>query len=117
MSVHATQGPLGRLVGGYTYADKLPSVSPEPVELASGCYMFCRREVLEAVGGFDESYFLYFEDYDLSRRIARYGSIYELPTVRIRHLGGRTARRGLRRIRYFVQSAYIFFQRYGWRIV
>ncbi len=117
MSVHATRGLLGRLVGGYTYADKLPSASPEPVELASGCYMFCRRNALEAVGGFDERYFLYFEDYDLSRRIAKYGAIYELPTVRIRHLGGRTAHRGFRRISYFVQSAYIFFQRYGWRIV
>ena len=35
----------------------------------SGCFMICRRSVLDHVGYFDERYFLYAEDLDLSRRI------------------------------------------------
>jgi GT2 family glycosyltransferase len=109
-------GPLGRRVAHYTYDDRLPSPVPQPVELASGCFMCCRTSALHAIGGFDERYFLYFEDYDLSRRIASFGQICEVPGVRIRHLGGRTSRRGWRRIRSFVRSAATYFRHYGWRV-
>jgi N-acetylglucosaminyl-diphospho-decaprenol L-rhamnosyltransferase len=39
----------------------------------SGCAMVARREVFEALGGFDRSYFLYYEDVDLSLRAASQG--------------------------------------------
>jgi len=39
------------------------------VPVVSGAFMVCRTEVLRAVGGFDERYFLYFEDADLSRKV------------------------------------------------
>jgi GT2 family glycosyltransferase len=38
------------------------------VECLSGCFMFFRSDVLSKVKGFDESFFLYFEDFDLSMR-------------------------------------------------
>ena len=117
LSVRASPGFFGRRVGRYIYSDRLPSEHPEPIDLASGCYMFCRASALEAVGGFDERYFLYFEDFDLSRRIAGYGRIYEVPAVRIRHHGGVTARRGLRRVARFVRSGIRYFNTYGWRIL
>jgi GT2 family glycosyltransferase len=48
-------------------------------ELATGCCFLIRSEVLENVGMFDERYFLYYEDADLSERIKRagYKIIYE----------------------------------------
>ena len=115
LSVKASRGFFGRCVGRYTYSDRLPSDRPERVELASGCCMFCRTAALKAVGGFDERYFLYFEDYDLSRRIGAHGRIYEVPGVRICHHGGRTAHRGIRRIARFLRSGVRYFDRYGWR--
>ena len=117
MSVQASSGFLGRRAGRYIYSDRLPSGQPQPIRLASGCYMFCRASALRAVGGFDERYFLYFEDYDLSRRIAGHGRLYEVPGVRIRHHGGDTARRGLGRIACFVRSGIRYFNAYGWRIL
>ena len=117
LSVRASPGFFGRRVGRYVYSDRLPSEHPEPIDLASGCYMFCRASALKAVGGFDDRYFLYFEDFDLSRRIARRGVIYEVPAVRIRHHGGGTARRGFRRIVRFVRSGIRYFNTYGWRIL
>ena len=62
-------------------------------------------------------YFLYFEDYDLSRRIGGHGAIFEVPTVRIHHHGGHTARRGIRRIARFLRSGVRYFNRYGWRFI
>ena len=117
LSVRASSGFFGRRVGHYIYNDRLPSERPQPIDLASGCCMFCRASALRAVGGFDERYFLYFEDYDLSRRIAAHGRIFEVPGVRIRHHGGDTARRGLGRIARFVRSGIRYFNTYGWRIL
>ncbi len=117
LSVPPSTGPLGSRVGRYVYNDCLPSGEPLRVHLASGCYMFCRTSALQDVGGFDERYFLYFEDYDLCRRIAVHGGIHEVPGVKIRHQGGHTARRGPRRIARFVRSGIRYFNTYGWRIL
>ena len=117
LSVKASTGLFGRRVGRYVYSDRLPSGRPQHIDLASGCYMFCRTSALKAVDGFDERYFLYFEDYDLSRRIVEHGHIYEAPGVRIRHHGGGTARRGLARIAQFIRSGIRYFNTYGWRIL
>lgn len=45
----------------------------EPTELASGCCFLVKREVLEKVRGYDDNYFLYYEDADLSQRIIKKG--------------------------------------------
>ena len=116
LSVQASQGFFGRRVGAYVYDDKLPSTKAEPVELLSGCFMACRTAAVQAVGGFDERYFLYFEDFDLCRRLAAQGGVCELPELKIRHDGGYTASRGLRRSFHFACSAVRFFHRYGWRL-
>ena len=99
----------------YTYSETLPSISPTPVTLASGCFMFCRTDILKQVKGFDERYFLYFEDFDLSMRVQKYGKIVELPNVRIRHYGGHATRKNIKRMRHFLRSAFLFFNTYGWR--
>lgn len=83
--------------------------------VASGCFMLCRRAVLEQVGGFQPDYFLYFEDFDLSLRLAAVTRLVRAPTVRIVHLGGHTARKGFRHISRFLWSAARFFHRHGWR--
>ena len=89
----------------YTYKDKLPTDEPFSIELASGCFMLCRTETLKKVGGFSPEYFLYFEDFDLSRKIAR--KVF-LPSMRITHLGGKAATKGLKHIKLFLTSYLIF---------
>ena len=77
--------------------------------------MLLRGAAMRAVGGFDEDYFLYFEDYDLSLRLAREGRLLFDPAVRIVHHGGYAAQKGLHHIRLFVRSGVRFFRRHGWR--
>jgi GT2 family glycosyltransferase len=84
--------------------------------LASGCCMFLRREPAQTIGGFCDDFFMYFEDFDLSVRLSRVARIVCVPAVRIVHLGGNAARKGLRHIFMFAQSGWIFFARHGWRI-
>jgi len=83
--------------------------------IASGCFMLCRREALDRVGGFRPEYFLYFEDFDLSLRLAQVARLARAPKVRIVHLGGHAARKGLRHVGLFLRAATLFFNRHGWR--
>tara|TARA_B110000037_G_C16645177_1_gene312164 strand:- start:42 stop:461 length:420 start_codon:yes stop_codon:yes gene_type:complete len=100
----------------YEYHELLDS-EPSEVELLSGCCMFARTQALQDVGGFDEDFFLYFEDFDLSLRMREVGRIVHLPTAKIIHLGGNSAAKGPHHIRLFVQSAIRFFQKHGWKII
>ncbi len=89
---------------------------PTRVRLASGCCMLCRTSVLQSLQGFDERFFLYFEDYDLSLRIGQVGKIVCLPQMKIVHEGGEAARKGMKHILMFSRSAIRFFNRWGWHI-
>ena len=73
------------------------------------------RAVLREAGGFDPRFFLYFEDYDLSLRVARKTRIAYVPAVKVVHHGGHAARKGLRHIGLFVRGAATFFRLHGWK--
>jgi GT2 family glycosyltransferase len=84
--------------------------------LVSGSFMLCRAAALEAIGGFDPAYFLYFEDFDLSLRMGRTARLLWARDVRIVHHGGSAARKGWLHRRLFVRAAALFFSRHGWRL-
>lgn len=86
------------------------------VPLASGCFMLVRTAFFREVGGFDPRYFMYFEDFDLSMRLARRTVLAYVPQVRIVHRGGEVSRKGLRHVAWFVESACRFFTRHGWKL-
>ncbi|WP_159600143.1 glycosyltransferase family 2 protein [Agromyces humi] len=60
----------------------------------SGACLVVRRQAFEDIGGFDERYFMYFEDVDLGYRLARAGwsNRYE-PTGTVIHTGGTSTAR------------------------
>jgi N-acetylglucosaminyl-diphospho-decaprenol L-rhamnosyltransferase len=54
----------------------------------SGACMLVRRSVFDAVGGFDDKYFMYFEDVDLCARVAKSGAkVLYAPSASIVHAG------------------------------
>lgn len=83
--------------------------------VVSGCFMLFRTTALKALGGFDPRFFLYFEDYDLSRRTARQGRIACVPALNIVHHGGGAARKGWRHIWMFSRAAWTYFGIHGWQ--
>lgn len=100
----------------YEYRDWPQEQMLRGVELCSGCFLLARMDFWRALGGFDERYFMYFEDFDLSRRGALQGweHIHE-PAAVVRHAGGGAARKPLRHRIWFVRSAFRFFMSHGWR--
>ena len=112
---HGLKIQWGGALARYEMRDTPSETTLRPIKLASGCCMWVRRAVFDEVGGFDESYFLYFEDYDLSLRLARQGAVMEHRDVRIVHHGGGASRKGFQHIRWFVAAAARFFNQWGWR--
>lgn len=112
----AVRSWFARSLARYEMRDLLPTEQViDDVPIATGAFMFCRTRILQAVGGFDPAFFLYFEDFDLSLRVARVARIAYVPSVRIVHFGGRSARKGLAHIRMFAASGLRFFRKHGWR--
>lgn len=99
----------------YQMSDVCNERNEIPVSLASGCCMLIRGVALSRVGGFDERYFLYFEDFDLSQRLATRGQLLYYPGMRIVHHGGYAARKGWRHLGLFMRNGIRFFNQYGWR--
>jgi hypothetical protein len=104
----------------YELRDVIDPASDKPVPgvpLLSGCCMLVRRKAIDATGGFDPKFFLYFEDYDWSVRLNKIGKTAYLPTFRVVHHGGDAARKGWKHIGWFVRSAFRFYNKHGWRFV
>lgn len=99
----------------YEYQHLVEAKSAAAVELISGCFMLCRTIALQKAGGFNERFFLYFEDFALSLELGKLGELHYVPASKIVHHGGGAARKGLKHIRYFFESACRFYQHYGWK--
>jgi GT2 family glycosyltransferase len=60
--------PSSKIFARY-YAGHLPQKQNNEVEVLSGAFMMLSKKAIEATGGFDENFFMYGEDIDLSYRI------------------------------------------------
>ena len=100
----------------YEMRGEVDSGKPFDATLASGCCMFLRRPAAAASGGFRDEFFMYFEDFDLSLRMAEHGRLVCVPQVKIIHYGGNAADKGGKHIRMFLRSAVMFYSRYGWKL-
>jgi GT2 family glycosyltransferase len=88
---------------------------PCDVEFMTGCFMLVRREALEKVGGFDERFFLYLEDADLTRRIRAFARAMYVPDVSITHRWQRGSHRSWRLMLVMLHSIWVYFSKWGWR--
>lgn len=111
----AVQKKLNARLDNYEMRDVSELEPTRNIPIVSGCFMLCDSEVIGRISGFDPQYFLYFEDFDLSMRVNKISSIAYLPSMRIKHYGGNTAKKGLKHIVFFVRSGIRFFNTYGWR--
>lgn len=89
--------PLGQTTWGRTYANQFlmhdfDQQTERPVEWVQGSAMFIPKHVWNKLQGFDERYWLYFEDIDLCRSVWDSGySVMYVPTLTIQHAFGRAS--------------------------
>jgi GT2 family glycosyltransferase len=92
----------------------LPYDQERSVECLSGCFMFFRASTLEALGGFDERFFMYMEDFDLSRRAARLQQNVYLPSAEVVHVHASGHRGSPRLLMSAIASAVRYYNKWGW---
>ena len=80
-------GLISKLLSDHVVALPMPT-APTQVDWLAGCSMMLRREVIEQVGMFDETFFLYYEETDLCGRAGEAGwSTWYVPQSRVAHIG------------------------------
>jgi GT2 family glycosyltransferase len=86
------------------------------IRIGSGCFMLLRGRDFIEVGGFDERYFMYFEDYDLCLELKKRDKrIVYTPFAHVVHYYERGAHKNSRLFKIFMKSMYKFFNKWGWR--
>jgi GT2 family glycosyltransferase len=97
------------------YAVHVGEHETAPVDVLSGCCMMVRKSAMEQAGGpFDEDYFMYCEDVDLSYRIEKAGfkNIY-FPEVDLIHYKGESTRKmTLSYVRIFNEALVTFVKKH-----
>jgi GT2 family glycosyltransferase len=80
----------------------------------SGCFMFCRVSSFEKAGLFDDRYFMYMEDLDLSRSFHKYYETIFYPEVNVTHGFRSESRVNKKLLIALIVSAIKYFNKYGW---
>jgi GT2 family glycosyltransferase len=84
------------------------------VPYLSGCFMFLRTEALKEVGLFDERFFMYPEDIDLTRRIQqKYRTVY-YPDVKIIHHHAQSSYIDFKMLMIHMVNMIKYFNKWGW---
>jgi GT2 family glycosyltransferase len=115
--------PRSGFINKYYHGDLDADLINE-VDILTGAFMFMRHTVLKITGGFDESYFMYGEDIDLSYSITKAGyKNYYLPDPPIIHFKGESTKKmEISTTLHFYRSMIIFAKKYfgkssGWLLI
>lgn len=80
----------------------------------SGCFMLFKKQAFAEVNGFDERFFLYMEDTDLSRRVCEKYQVVVFSDLVAYHHWSRGAYKSLRLFLLFTRSIVRYFNKWGW---
>lgn len=84
------------------------------VPYLSGCFMLFKSKKLLALNGFDERFFMYMEDVDISRRCAeKFGNFY-CPEFSIVHVHEQASYKSSILLKAHLRSAVQYFNKWGW---
>jgi len=111
------QGIAPRGVLRHYYVDDRPAGVKQEVDWLTGACIVLRREVLEAVGGLDEGFFMYSEELDWCRRIKSAGwKIVYLPEAKVIHHAGKSSEQAVaaRHIHFQTGKVRYFCKYHGW---
>ncbi|ANK63474.1 MULTISPECIES: glycosyltransferase [Loigolactobacillus] len=86
------------------------------IKYGSGAFMFLRAQAMREIGGFDERFFMYFEDNDLCDRLRQAGGkICYVPAARVVHYYARDSHKHFSVFIIFLKSMTKYFNKWGWQ--
>jgi GT2 family glycosyltransferase len=95
----------------------LKNLEVREIDWVAGMFLFFPQAIFREIRGFDEHFFLYYEDVDICARIWLSGRRVMLhPGVSVIHDPRRTSRRNLRYMRWHLSSMLRYFAKYAWRL-
>ena len=89
--------------------------APVEIEFCTGSFSAVRTAEFKAVGGFDEHYFMYVEDADLTQKMRTTGKAYLVPQYTAIHAWHRAAHRSLKPFLWQAGSLLRYFSKWGFK--
>ncbi|HSN61705.1 MAG TPA: glycosyltransferase family 2 protein [Ferruginibacter sp.] len=113
MSGLAGMFPASKLFACY-YAGHLPQKENNEVEVLAGAFMMLSKKAVELTGGFDEDFFMYGEDVDLSYRIRQAGlkNYYFADTTILHFKGESTQKISADYVKHFYGAMLLFVKKH-----
>lgn len=87
------------------------------IDYAPGSFMVFRTEVFKKMNGFDDRFFMYLEDADITRRVNQISKAIFFPEARVIHAWERSAYKNCKFAIILVQSMIIYFNKWGWKLI
>lgn len=87
------------------------------IDYASGCFMVFRTGIFKELMGFDEEFFMYLEDADITRRVNQISKTVFYPEARIIHAWERGAHKSMKLAVVTIKSMITYFRKWGWKII
>lgn len=109
---------LCKVFGGCKGSDYEIKQEPFSPDWAGGMFMLFPRSIFARLGGFDERYFLYYEDVDICARLRLLGyDVLVCPQAKVTHPAQRSSHRSFKYLRWHVTSMLrFFFSPVYWRL-
>ena len=89
---------------------------PQSIEFCTGCFFVMRTDIFKKINGFDERYFMYFEDADIGRQALEYGELVYLPSVEVYHAWHRQTKKKASHFFMQLNSMFKYFKKWGFRL-
>lgn len=86
------------------------------IDFCTGCFFVIRTEAFRQMGGFDEGYFMYVEDADLTRKAQRYGKVCFTPCTHVYHAWHRSPNKSLKPFLMQISSMLRYWRKWGFRL-
>ncbi len=90
--------------------------APVDVEFCSGSFFMIRTDIFRKIGGFDEGYFMYVEDADITQKALCHGRAMYLPQISVTHVWHRDAHRKTKQFLWQLRSMFRYFKKWGFRL-
>ncbi len=86
---------------------------PTEIDFCTGCFFVIRTDVFKKIGGFDEGYFMYVEDADITRKAQKYGKVMYVPTASVIHAWHRAPNKHIKQFLLQLSSMFRYWKKWG----